>query len=703
MSTINTPPLEMNIRLLSLVFLPLLVPSSLTAGDVLSDERVRQLKSATVKVHSDFPMLGSSDRMRDGSGFLAGIRGDAGYVVTSLLLVQWGPPKRELADEVVVTFDYGLDTERKLDAVVAGIDFAHGIAILKVPATNLPEPLRLNPKRVPKEGKNYLVALSAAVEESFGKTENAIGVKEVRYVVKRSSDGQIVSNSMPGKVEFINAGGPVVNNQGEVVAMARCSTHVAGFVLNAEILQSLFGCVTTIGFQDQEVTDGVATIKMKGSTIDLFGHLKRAGVLVVRSDNLVRKPARDNRGIWPRIATDAHVFQLKLEGNSCTGTAELELTQAKTTTFNYQAVWQYHDGRVEYGRPGIFLVRVRPTSDSANRPLPDFTDLTPTLESISIQNSRSERDDATVTELLFTEQKKPAIPITWSPDGKYLYLYTNHGIAKMLRKIRVQFFQQVAALGFGQIKGKTSEHIPTYVGTSSQGLVAGFPNAQGISVIDPETMQVTDTIKADLNSSLFTSTAASSLVFSVSTDFKRMVVLDLDARKVTQSYDLANLLPRPDGVSSLHKLVFAPNGKYLIGITNKSIYHIEIANKKLKLRSHSVMPSTIVTDSVSISPDSKHLGLFAGRITQVFEYPEFEKPLKVLPTEFGQRIQFDSRRKKIYVGERKRVVVLGFDGQIAHRYELPGGLVTHILPNPNGDSLAVTIYNSMNTLHLRFK
>ena len=180
-----------------------------TVPTQMSGAALQKVKRATFLLRVTMP----DDQTGNGSGFLLD---STGVVVTNahvLGMLDPGSPRPKLLEVFVNSGERG---ERKLRGEVLGVDRQADLALVRIPAEGLPEPLAVQSASELYETQPLWVS-GFPFGEQLGKNVT-VALSPVSSLRKRQ--GKLVSVQLQGDMRPGNSGGPVVNAQGDVVAVA---------------------------------------------------------------------------------------------------------------------------------------------------------------------------------------------------------------------------------------------------------------------------------------------------------------------------------------------------------------------------------------------------------------------------------------------------------------------------------------------------
>lgn len=232
---------------------------------------VQRVKRSTVYLQVTLP----GGTKTEGSGFLAV---EPGIVITNahvlgMIQAQSLPPTN--VDVVVHSGEPG---EKTLRGTVAGVDRDTDLAVVRIPADDLPPPLAITSGQSLKElQKVHYFGFP------FGKqlgTNITIGNAAVSSL-RRNPHGAIYQIQLDGNMQPGNSGGPVVDNAGRVVGVAVAIIKGTGinFAVPADFVKlALDGRIAETSYGEPFLDDNQAKLPVKYECIDPLGRVQSVRV-----------------------------------------------------------------------------------------------------------------------------------------------------------------------------------------------------------------------------------------------------------------------------------------------------------------------------------------------------------------------------------------------------------------------------------------
>lgn len=283
-----------------------------------------------------------------GSGFLAAIDGKAGWVATNAHVVEsvaYPLLAGEPGGRVGVVFDSGLPTSGEAAGQVVAFDRDTDLALIRVPlpaARPVLDP-RLAPPALTETLPVRICGFPFGQALAGGMRNPAITINKGSISSLRRDDrGDVRTVQIDGAINRGNSGGPIVDDQGRLVAVARATIEGAGIgmaVPAADLAALLDGRVASPLFLGTPLKDGMATFRVLVPYHDPLKKIKEVSLLVA-----TEKPA--DKGEPLPGATKA---VLKPAGFFAEGTFTVPEAAGKSVWL--QLVCTYGSGEVVAGEP----------------------------------------------------------------------------------------------------------------------------------------------------------------------------------------------------------------------------------------------------------------------------------------------------------------------------------------------------------------
>ncbi len=239
------------------------------AQGVLPDAVLKKIKRATV--HLKVKLASGTDV--EGSGWFV----EPGLIATNAHVVGLQGQEARLPLRIDAVIDSGEPGSRTLVAKFAGGDIDADLAVLRVIAEDLPEPLKMGSTTDLVETQEVLV-FGFPFGRQLGKaiTVGKTSVTSLRKVAGVLNEIQVNGGISPG-----NSGGPVVNLRGEVVGIA--VSGIAGTTINMavpvdKLSRLLNGRVVGFTTQSSIIENGQIRIPIRVTVLDPFKRVKNLQV-----------------------------------------------------------------------------------------------------------------------------------------------------------------------------------------------------------------------------------------------------------------------------------------------------------------------------------------------------------------------------------------------------------------------------------------
>ncbi len=271
------------------------------AQDGLKPEDLTRLKAATVFVKVGAPRSGA---VATGSGFLAKIEGEMGWIVTNHHVVDLFDEADEakmLTTPIEVVFDSGTEKERSFKATIAAFDPTRDLATLKFgPAKELPAPIEIDDALELRETQVvYICGFPFGGRLAIGtkNPEISIGDAKISSLRREVAGGPIARVQLNGALNPGNSGGPVVAANGKLVGVAVTTIRSAGignaipYHETTSMLRGRLGNVTLLPkAEDDDATKPIAAM-LRARIVDPFGKIKAVTAHVLPGNAAMPMPA----------------------------------------------------------------------------------------------------------------------------------------------------------------------------------------------------------------------------------------------------------------------------------------------------------------------------------------------------------------------------------------------------------------------------
>lgn len=345
----------------------LLATATGRAQDAMTVETVARVKEATTYIRA----IGDADDdgpAGSGSGFLVGVAGTTGYVVTNAHVISGsrrdGPARGRPAAEVF--FRSGTKAEARAVAEAVAVDPGRDLALLKVAnVAHLPAPIAIDASAAPFETMTVYIfgfPFGEQLAEGDGNPPVNVGRGQVSSLRRDAAD-QLTSVLLDGALNPGNSGGPVVDARGRLVGVAKATIRGAniGFAIAVpEVLTMLGGRAEEPAFALASADDGAAVLRVEVPLVDPLGRIGSARLLHAR--RAATAPNEDghagpDRAPETAIAPlrGAETLPMTIEKGRATGSLRAPL-DGRDVVLSSQVAYVDGSGRTVYMRPARCLL-----------------------------------------------------------------------------------------------------------------------------------------------------------------------------------------------------------------------------------------------------------------------------------------------------------------------------------------------------------
>jgi hypothetical protein len=234
---------------------------------------VYKVKRATVYLR----VLLSDGSTSQGSGFFGAL---PNIVLTNAHVIGMLRPDSRRPQKIEVVLNSGATDERKLSADLLGVDRAVDLAVLRVTAPDLPEPLPVRSARSLQETQQvYVFGFPFGAELGKEITVSHSSVSSLR----KDANGTLVRVQVNGGMHPGNSGGPIVDSHGNVVGVAVSvlrSTQINFAVPGDQIHGVLHGRVLGLALGQPYYQDTQVNVPVTLSMIDPLAHIREPALEV---------------------------------------------------------------------------------------------------------------------------------------------------------------------------------------------------------------------------------------------------------------------------------------------------------------------------------------------------------------------------------------------------------------------------------------
>jgi hypothetical protein len=658
---------------------------------------------------------------RTGSGFLVYRRSEIGYVVTNEHVVR---DAGTVEGALTVVLNAGRDDERGVPGRVVARDRETDLAIVRIEAGDLPDPLRLAPDADPRETQSVFVVgypFGRALSLGSGSPEVTVSRASVSSL-RRADDGRLVLIQIDGDINPGNSGGPVLDASGAVLGVA--VAHVAhtriGMAIPAAQVQAMLnGRVKSVEFHPDP--GRAEWFRVRVELIDPLARIRDVTLLSIWAGRFEGVPAWPGES-EPLVASGMAEQRLRIDGSFADGMVRFhDPARGAKPIWYYQVRFTDGAGQTRYTRPAELGISpdgkttrepaapatVSPSTQSqpaaeASPPAPPNDWLghpdqktrreaaqagEPVVTKKPLAGERRTIDDARVTTLsLDGEQALPCL--LWSSDGKSFYLLERGGL---LRKIGVP--ELVEERQF--LVNKSC----TWMDRSAEGLVVAVPGAGQVWVFDPDTLCVKARI--DLKAARIAPDAvewvASAPTLNVAVAIDRSdqaCVVGLGSGRVVRSLPRGLIESPAESVRAhpssrfpvqLDHPAFTPDGKYLFVVSLETLHRFRLSGTEFVYEERGPRLGGGLL-RLDISPDGLYVAMRAGSesypghpgggtsVAYVYRTTDLQVPVVAFTApDVWQALGFDRAAGRVYTCTVDgKLAIHAPDGTVERTYSVAG-------------------------------
>ncbi|QDV23373.1 S1 family peptidase [Aureliella helgolandensis] len=344
---------QLSFWLLVVPVLVLVGKSVACAADGLSEDVLTRLKNATVMVE-----VGDAT----GTGFVVQREADSALIATNAHVV--ASNVNNFWEHTSVVFGGGSTEERVLVADVLAVDVTSDLAILKVSARDLPEPVDIDfPVEIRETLSVYILGYPYGESLATKGNHPAITVAEGNVAsFRRDSENRVELVQIDGSINPGSSGGPVVDAAGHLigVATAKVKGTQIGFAIPTETLTSVLrGNVSEIDISGRKINRDQCQLSIQLQTIDPKDNIQSVKLMTVDKQGVESEleNAIANRLIeWPQLSPTMAESQLKLGSKN----SQRVTVAAPNAALVYQIKMLRRDGGISWTRPMVLEILETP-------------------------------------------------------------------------------------------------------------------------------------------------------------------------------------------------------------------------------------------------------------------------------------------------------------------------------------------------------
>jgi S1-C subfamily serine protease len=575
------------------------------------------LKAATTLV-----LVGTPYGDDSGSGFLIKKDDVYGYLVTNAHVVEVEPGRRR---RVSVVFYSGIpNQERVLPAEVLGEDDSRDIAILRVRAVDLPEPIKLSSTEPVQETMRvFVLGFPFGEDLATSRLHPAVTITTGSVSSIRLNDlGKVSLVQIDADINPGNSGGPVVDSSGGLVGVATAKIEETrlGFALPpSEIEEMLRGRVRGADFTPTINQNGTVEYTVVVTLIDPLQQVRSVSVFLAPQDQ-VGKVEPDQQGAYGQASPQMINFPLTIRGQEASGRVVLQSTSRADVPYLHQIRIESANGQIKWTQPARLLVPfargfraapdsgaassavtgvpgtstiptpgsrpgdVRPGDDWLGTGQPGATSILVTTGAAPVPVTSGRRlltepqtvDDATVRYLDLPSGG--LVPnVLWSADARNLFILDKGGLHK------------VSLPDFGEEKTLPLTQEAKYMALSREGLLLGLPKLNQVWLVNPDTLVVSKRLRVPQLNGLAAAPALSTAIMT--SEDEMLTIIDLASGQIVAQYRASGFQRpvtggrfRSEAYSVVHEFKFptvTPDGKYFLCESGESLHRFRIEGNQL--------------------------------------------------------------------------------------------------------------------------
>jgi hypothetical protein len=292
---------------------------------------------------------------RSGTGFIVAVQDDTVFAATNAHVV--APGRSGDGPRIEVLVDPGTPTPRSATARVVAFDETADLAIVAFRLADPPPVLPLaRSADVPETTPVYVLGFPFGEALAEPNVTPAVTVARASIsALRRGQDGVVERLQLDGELNPGNSGGPIVNDDGEVlgVAVAKVGGTNISFVIPVTFLQGCVrGRVRTINLRPVPGAAGAREIEATVELLDPLDRVSAAAIVTApKSQQRDADPGKPGE-FKPLVGASEH--PLTLEKDTARGRVKLARTGAAGEAELFQVKLVRKDGQTTYTAPGEF-------------------------------------------------------------------------------------------------------------------------------------------------------------------------------------------------------------------------------------------------------------------------------------------------------------------------------------------------------------
>ncbi len=607
----------------SLIFLLLTV--QLTLADTLPEKVLKRLKGASVFI---------SNGSGSGSGFLFAKNNHMGYIATNAHVIDG-------SKEVDITFNSGEKGEYTTKGTVVAVNIKQDLAIVKVSSKNLPYclPLQKNEKLLKKKMRLYAIGFPFGKDLADGpkkKPSVTISQGEITDLLK-NDDGILWDIQFNADVNPGNSGGPVVNSNGQVIAVVAKGipgTQIEFGIPASRLYEFALGSIKSCSLDIKKIKSGLVKFSAKVKVNDPFKNISKIQLLVLPQrivDRKLIKPVAGTGCYHPLTSNYGMYKNLNRSEGLFTRDFNAKVPDDQDLVCYYQLMIIHKNNKRVFTEPGECYIMSEPdAADRGSRPSSTrFSAINKTIISGGMK----------IHEFI-PRVGKPQSGVI-SRDGKYLYLLSNNVIYK---------------ISTGSLTVEKVYSTGNYcwnIALSKYGLLVGFKDQShtrnGIMILDQNDLSLLSSNPVTIDDA-FRIIAHPGLRYGYIVDHGKddMFIFDSKLMKVVNKINAEKDLK----VKNLATLAISPDGRFFYCKDSKSLLKFKIYGPDLLfiLKGKPIMPEN---GQIAVSPDGNYIGS-TGLQAAIYKADDLSR-VAAFPEAFrnsGGGFVFDDERQRVYCGNK---------------------------------------------------
>jgi hypothetical protein len=582
---------------------------------------VKKLKSATVFVNSS---SGS------GSGFLFRKDYKTGYITTNAHVVG-------KAENVEITFNSGENGEFSTDGIVVALDPKLDLAIIRINTSGLPAPIPILEHENQLKKKMPVYALGFPLGKFFsdapGKNPSVTITQGILKDLLKNDNGVLSDIQFNADINHGNSGGPVVNQEGQVIAIAHSGyeyTQVEFGIPAPRLNEFIRGGIKNFSVKIKRNKSDSVLLDAEASINDPFNNVSSLRLFVIPKNKLARKSISlvPGTGYYVPVIKNYNRYKmLKRNAGKFRQEFSMKVPPGKDIICYYQLMIVKNNKQVVFTEPKEFYI-MSVSAKGSEASSTSYSAIQKTFISAGLK----------IQQFILKLQKPEAMIL--DRNGKYLFLLCQGIIYKV----------STSSLNVDKVYSTT--HYCRDIAISKYGLLVAVwdrnKNRKGIMVLNEDDLSLRAWIPVPARD-VFDIIANPRLRYAyvIGHNGDEMFIMDSKLKKISEKID-----PRNDlNVDKLSTVAIAPDGKYFYCKVSKKFYKFKIYGPKLILTEDST--GMLENGRIVASPDGKYIAI-SGTKAIVYRTNDLKEIISLsveTPNQFPG-IAFDTRRKRFYYGNR---------------------------------------------------